>query len=485
MVTPSCSKARRIACVVSVSSVGLLSLGIVPAAAASPAHLEPRYIAVDVGTLGGPDAYPNEPGRIVSNNGVVVGSATTPAFNPFPQEPGNVFHAFEWKKGVMTDLGTLGGYNAGIFELNGVGVGAGYSETGVLDPLTDFPEVHAAISRRGALVDLGTLGGNESWAVGINDRGQVAGFASNTTPDPNAHFMTDLGLAPYPSATQWRAAIWSGGHVKDLGTLGGPDSMSGLLNERGQVAGVSFTNATPNATTGLPTLDPFEWESGRMRDLGSLGGTLGFVSWMNNRGEVVGFSDLAGDQNGHPYLWNGKRLVDLGTLGGDGGTANWVNASGDVVGSADLPGVSGSQVHHGFLWKGAHMTDLPPVGSARCGNAFAINARDQVVGNATDCQGTELGAMLWQNGSAYDLNSLIGASSLDLMTADYINDRGEIFCEALLPNGDHRVVLLVPSDLAASEGLIANAPRGLATASQVAGGGRVQNLPRTLMRKWS
>jgi probable HAF family extracellular repeat protein len=485
MVTPVTIRARRIACVVSVSSVGLLSLGTVTAAAGSPGHPEPRYIAIDVGTLGGPDAFPNEPGRTVSNNGIVVGSATTPALNPFPQEPGNVFHAFEWKKGVMTDLGTLGGYNAGIFELNGAGVGAGYSETGVLDPLTNFPEVHAAVSKGGGLIDLGTLGGNESWAVGINGRGEVAGFASNTTPDPNAHFMTDLGLAPYPSATQWRAAVWSGGHVKDLGTLGGPDSIGGLLNERGQVAGVSFTDSTPNATTGLPTLDPFEWDNGRMHDLGSLGGRLGFVSWMNNRGEVVGFSDLAGDQKGHPYLWNGKRLVDLGTLGGDGGTASWVNQAGDVVGSADLPGVSGGQLHHGFLWKGAHMTDLPPVGSAVCSNAFALNAKDQVVGNATDCQGTELGAMLWQNGSAYDLNSMIGASSLDLKTADYINDRGEIYCEAVLPNGDSRMVLLVPSDEAATEGLIAPAANVQARASETAGTARVQNSPRALRRRWA
>jgi probable HAF family extracellular repeat protein len=485
MVSPFSSKARRIACVVSLSSVGLLSLGVVPATAASQGHPEPRYIAIDVGTLGGPDVYPNEPGRTVSNNGIVVGSATTPALNPFPQEPGNVFDAFEWKKGVMTDLGTLGGYNAGIFELNAAGIGAGFSETGVLDPLTAFPQAHAAASNGRGLIDLGTLGGNESWAVGINDRGEISGFASNTTPDPNAHFITDLGLAPYPSATQWRAAVWSGGHVKDLGTLGGPDSIGGLLNERGQVAGVSFTNATPNATTGLPTLDPFQWDNGRMRDLGSLGGTLGFVSWMNNRGEVVGFSDLAGDQNGHPYLWNGKRLVDLGTLGGDGGTANWVNQAGEVVGSADLPGVSGSQVHHGFLWKGGHMTDLALVGSARCGNAFGINAKDQVVGNETDCQSTEVGAMLWQNGSAFDLNSLIGASSLDLKTADYINDRGEIYCEAQLPNGDHRMVLLVPSDEAASEGLIAPAPSGHTRAAEIGGGARVQNPPWALKRRWA
>src|SRR5262249_22603316 len=84
----------------------------------------------------------------------------------------------------MTDLGALDGYSAGIFELNGAGVGAGVSETGALDPLTGAPEAHAVISRGGRLVDLGTLGGHESWAMGINDRGQAARHAPNTTPHP-------------------------------------------------------------------------------------------------------------------------------------------------------------------------------------------------------------------------------------------------------------------------------------------------------------
>jgi probable HAF family extracellular repeat protein len=52
--------------------------------------------------------------------------------------------------------------------------------------------------------------------------------------------------------------------------------------------------------------------------------------WMNNHGEVVGFSAIAGNRGVHPFLWNGKRLVDLGTLGGPSGVAVWVNANGAV-----------------------------------------------------------------------------------------------------------------------------------------------------------
>jgi probable HAF family extracellular repeat protein len=377
-----------------------------------------------------------------------VGSADTPALNPFAGDPGclddpcHVNDAFEWRNGVMTDLGALAGYSAGIFELNGAGAGAGVSETGALDPLTGIPETHAVMSRDGGLIDLGTLGGNESWAMGINNRGQIAGYAANTTPDPFAPLLP----VPYPSATQLHAAVWQGGAVRDLGTLGGPDSLGGFLNGRGQVAGESFTNSTPGPF-GIPTMDPFLWQNGVMHDLGTLGGTFGLTNWMNSSGEVVGFSDLAGDQTSHPFLWNGDRMLDLGTLGGDNGVAYWVNNAGSVVGSAD---VLGSQAHHAFLWSHGIMRDLPPSGGDPCANAFVINARGQAVGNDTDCAGTGLNAMLWQDGSAHNLNDLVNSTSLHLTEAFFISARGEIACLGTLPNGDEHVVLLRPASGASS-----------------------------------
>jgi probable HAF family extracellular repeat protein len=430
--------------------LSLLMPGTVPARATT-APATSRFIAIDLGTLGGPDAAPNTPGVTISRNGTVVGSADTAALDPFPSDPGclsspcHVNDAFEWRNGVMTDLGALRGYSAGIFELNATGVGAGYSETGARDPLTGAPEAHAVISQHGRLTDLGTLGGHESWATGINGRGQVAGYASNTIPDPYAHL-----LSPYPSATQWRATLWQGGKPRNLGTLGGPDSIGGLLNDQGQVAGESFTNATPNPVTGMPPVDPFLWQNGAMKDLGTFGGAFGVANWMNSRGQVVGQSDLAGDQTYHPFLWNGRRLVDLGTLGGDKGVAYWISDTGVVAGAADVPG---SQAHHGFLWTNDTMQDLPPTGSAPCSNAYAVNTRGQAVGNDTDCQGNSLAAVLWERGSAYDLNSLIGPSPLHLAEAFYISDQGEIACQATLPNGDRHVVLLIPAGLAARQGL--------------------------------
>jgi probable HAF family extracellular repeat protein len=444
--------------------LGVLVLGTAPAQATFTSRATSQFIAIDLGTLGGPDSVPNDPGHSITESGIVAGSADTAALDPFPGDPGcvsspcHVDHAFEWRNGVMTDLGALHGYQSGIFELNGASIGVGVSETGMLDPLTGVPETHAVITENGRLIDLGTLGGYESWAMGINDRGQVAGYASNTIPDPYAQLFS-----PYPSATQWRATLWQGGKPQDLGTLGGPDSLGPFLNERGQVAGESFTNSAANPVTGLPSMDPFLWQNGVMKDLGTLGGGFGLANWMNSSGEVVGQSDLAGDHVSHPFLWNGHRLVDLGTLGGDNGVATWINDAGTVAGAADVPG---NQAHHGFLWADGTMRDLPPTGSAQCSNAYVVNTSGQAVGDDTDCQGNSLAAVLWEHGFAYDLNDLIGHSPLHLMEAFYINNRGEIGTLATLPNGDVRVALLVPASQAASDGLRTTPGTHLATADQ-------------------
>jgi probable HAF family extracellular repeat protein len=359
---------------------------------------------------------------------------------------------------VITDLGTLGGYNNGLFELNGSGVGVGFGETGAIDPQTSFPQAHAAVSKGGRLIDLGTLGGYESWASGINDRGQVAGYASNTTPDRYAHDLNAQGFTPYPSATQWHATLWQNGKARDLGTLGGPDSFGGLLDARGDVAGESFTSFKKNPHIAFPTMDPFLWEHGHMRDLGSFGGTFGQSMWMNNHGEVVGFSAISGNRGVHPFLWNGKRLIDLGTLGGPSAVASWVNSNGAVVGGSNI---RGNRVIHGFLWEHGTMLNLPPAPGETCSQANSINARGQAVGADFNCGGDNINAMLWQNGHAYNLNNLIAPTRLHLNEAFFISARGQIACLGTLPNGDQRVALVTPAHGAApppSAATITNRP---------------------------
>jgi probable HAF family extracellular repeat protein len=405
------------------------------------------YTLIDPGTFGGPQSFPQLPGFPLTANGAVLGIADTstpdtdfPNFNPFMiSPPGDPFvaHAFVWRDGHLRDLGALPGNNSSsVFEVNGAGVGVGASETATYDPNTGWPADHAVMYENGQVKDLGTLpGGFESQANNVNDRGQVSGFASNGIPDP-FNFFAVFGGSQFSWVTQARSFIWQNGVMTDIGTLGGPDAVSTTLNARGQITGQSWSSATANPATGIPTLDPFLWQNGHMRDLGTLGGTIGMANWLNNAGDVVGASDLTGDQTVHPFLWKGKRMRDLGTLGGTFGQANYINDAGVVVGYAGPPG---DTTAHAFLWEQGAMTDLTGGDSSQCTFAVAINNRGQVVGARCD----EPDALLWSDGKQYDLNTLIAPSDVQLTEAQYISDRGQIFAEGVLPDGSQRVFLLV------------------------------------------
>src|SRR6185437_16048841 len=284
----------------------------------------------------------------------------------------------------------------------------GASETGSVDPVLGVAAIHAVLWRNGHIEDLGTLeGGYETLAFTVNSRGQVAGVAQNLVPDPF-----------FPLGTQSRTFLWEKGKMKDLGTLGGPSA--GLLgfdgnvemNERGHIAACSDTSKV-NPATGFPVVEPFLWEPDTMISLGSFGGTAGCATSIDNRDQVVGYSNLAGDASFHPFLWErGRPLVDLGTLGGPNGIAFWINEPGEVVGNADVaspPGCGAPSLFHAFLWRRGAMTDLGTIPGTDCSEGAAINSRSQVVGASFTSDFSVFDAFLWENGSMAALNSLVSA----------------------------------------------------------------------------
>jgi probable HAF family extracellular repeat protein len=371
----------------------------------------------------------------LNNHGTAVGAAETPNptpphFNPFPCGPGNfVYHALEWKKETTHDLGTLPGGNcSNAIWINTSGEIAGNSETGEIDPLTGFRELRAVVWKHSQILDLGTLGGNQSGAQAINDRGQVVGFALNGIPDPFSIF--DAVLAAPDSqcpacGTQTRAFLWQNDHMQDLGTLGGNDAFASGINERGEIVGNSYTDTIPNPTTSIPTLDPFLWEKGRMTDLGTLGGTLGGPTGLNNRGQVIGQSNLAGDQTSDPFLWDQGKLIDLAThgIGGTFQVANAINDVGEIAGAAAFP----SRPSDAALWRDGVVTDLGALGIDCFSQAWSISSRGEIGGVSVSCDSSTWHAFLWENGSIVDLNTLIPQNSrLTLVYALAINDHGEI-----------------------------------------------------------
>ena len=294
------------------------------------------------------------------------------------------------------------------------------------------------------MTDLGTLpaGGYNSSANAVNSRGEIVGQAYNTIPDPDSLFGYGY---------QSRAFYWNSGVMQDLGTLGaGTDAMAGLINERGQVVGRSYTSSVPNATcAGISAFTlstgSFLWDrKNGMKDIGGLGGACTLANDLNNRGQIVGGSSLTGDTTVHPFVWNAATGVTdlLDPSDSSYGFAEGENAHGDVAG-----GTCDSVTCYAVLWRknGGHWQKSTL--STVTDNAFSgsINASEQVVGDV----GTNSSApFLWEDGGPIvDLNTLVPpGSGLQLIEAHQINDRGEIAIGALDASGNNHAVLLIPCD---------------------------------------
>ncbi len=502
-----------------VVSVALATLARLPAEAQlQPQAKHHHYMLIDVGTFGGPSSYFNNLNltdrfgfgtafygfaQVLNKQGTLAGFAETSTPDPYPDfcytPDCFVAHAFEWQGGVKTDLGVLrGGVSSEVFWITSDGLITGNSQNGELDPLIPgLPEIRAVLWKHGEITDLGTLGGNESFAAAANNRGQITGVALNTIPDPFSFYY--FFLQGSMNGTQTRAFLWENGVMKDLGTLGGPDAFPNLVNQRGQVAGFSYTDNVPTATAGLPTLHPFLWEEGKgMIDLGTFGGTqTASVNGLNEHGQVVGGSYLPGDIQIHPFLWDGDKLVDLTAPpfeGGANGEASWINDGGEVVGLAGLPvscDDSGDQIQHAFLWRQGAMTDLGTVAGTPNSAASFINAHTQVVGLSFACDFSVFNAILWENGSMADLNTLIAPDSpFHLYSASFIDDGGEIAAFGSLSNGDTHAVLLIPCDenhpdVEGCDYSMVEAPAAVAQTTAPVRNAYGRTLPPSLMRRMS
>src|ERR1700690_32385 len=132
-----------------------------------------HYELVIIDTFGGSSSGVGGevPPPWLSDQGTFAGCADTstpdpnyPNFNPFNANvPGGpfpdpfIFHTFQWKKGVLTDLGALPGTNDSCaFYVSGNGLIVGASGNGSIDPLTGWPEIEATFWQDGQISNLGT-----------------------------------------------------------------------------------------------------------------------------------------------------------------------------------------------------------------------------------------------------------------------------------------------------------------------------------------
>jgi len=386
-----------------VISLGMLGLLLLPAGLAAQENSQPRYRVIELGTLGGTYSQP----FYLTSNGVASGEASLADGN---------WHAILWQGPFNRDLGTLGGLNSSAFgSPNAIGQVVGEAETSYSDPNgEDFCGFYASgapwsgttclgfLWQDDSMTPLSTLGGHNGAASAINNQGEVAGNAETAT--------TDSTCPPYdPNQGQYQVlqdkpVVWKNGHIEELPTYGGdPDGFAIAVNDHGQVAGASGVCSTFNVVNGL-YLSPVHallWDRGKVINLGSLGGAFGNQAHnINNRGQVVGASDLAGDD-----------------------------------------------VFHGFVWsQSTGMQDVPPVQGDTYSVALAINDPGVVTGVSIDSTFTILHAFVVVDGVPTDLNTLISTDSpLQLQTACGINTRGEITGLAVEKStGQYRGYLAIP-----------------------------------------
>jgi probable HAF family extracellular repeat protein len=253
---------------------------------------------------------------------------------------------------------------------------------------------------RYALIDLGTFGGpdsgNNSPSVILTNEGAVTGVADTAVPDPYAPNCFA------PECFVQHAFQWQDGKMTDLGALpGGFSSYTNGINSEGQVVGQS-QNGLIDSVTGVPEFVAAVWQDGRVLDLGTFGGGFSLATANNNQ-LVVGcaFNDVL------------DSFTPTGVFYGLGIEPRQLRA---------------------FQWQGLQLRDLGTLGGPdAC--AVWINDRGQIVGasftNPTVNPATGLPTLdpfLWEHGTMLDLGTLGGSVGL----ANMINKRGQIIGQSSL-----------------------------------------------------
>ena len=310
---------------------------------------------------------------------------------------------------TVTEISSPMPYGLHAKALNNNGQVVGSFAVGRFIPQTGTP-THAFLFSDGIVRDLFPA---DSWSVSeansINANGQIVG---NRRPDgpigPSEAFLYENGLP------------------KALNPFGSGDLTGEAfgINDSGQIVGSAMTAnflhaflLSPPPVTPAADLHP----GGTQPDSSSR------ALAVNVAGQVVGtFTKWGTADNGYDtedsFFWDGQGFRYPENLpDGAGFTPRAINASGQVAGFAGTDGQP-----RAVVYDGVGFTDQAGLPGSTTSRAYGINASGVVVGTSELADGTSR-AVVWRDGLAYDINSLLASEpGLTLQEASAVSDGGQI-----------------------------------------------------------
>ena len=352
----------------------------------------------------------------------------------------------------VVKLASLGGTRSIGNSINDLGLVAGQSR------LAGNQTVRASAWFLGSQLDLGTLGGPNSgviWPV-KNLRGVISGIAETADIDPLGEAWSCSAFFPTRTGRVCRGFVWEQGNMRALPTLGGTHGFATGTNNRGQTVGWA-ENTVRDPSCLPPQVLQFRaavWgpRTNQIRELPPLpGDTTSAATAINDRGQVAGISGICSNAVGeysaaHAVLWENGQATDIGNLGGVAwNTPMAINQRGDVVGFANAPD---TDPPNDFNVRAFLFTKQ---GGIRNLGTLPGDATSQALGInewrqvvGLSC-GATCRAFVWENGVMTDMNELDSSGSTEtLRIAGDINDLGEISGQTVNAQGERSAFVALP-----------------------------------------
>ncbi len=285
---------------------------------------------------------------------------------------------------------------------------------------TDDGWPHAALWKDGIITDLGLVGCRDTvsscWssAASINNSGVTVGETMVEDSWLYNPYWSPWGIY-YAHEIRWDAA----GNGTMLKTLGWEYGSSRDISDAGAMVGHG-RSVDWKTVSGDYLVHGWFLKDGAVQEIGASGQASRALA-VNENDQVTGDINTGSAHNA--YLWQNGTATILST-GGSPSVGNDIN---DQYPVQVVGGTRVSGLNRAFLWQSDNTTLLPDLPDSSYATAMAVNNAGQAVGISAGK------AVLWQDGSVYDLNEQVdGNSGLGAILSEAvdINDKGQILVKS-------------------------------------------------------